>query len=405
MILTRLPVTAMLGSSLFLIGMSAAAVAPYRAIIAIENLGMSNALYALVITLGSVGTALSSLVLGYFSDRVSDRRRLIVFCSALGALAYGLVYTVPSQLSYILAFCVILPFGGALFSQTFSFSRAFYNRQNPARAEFIMSALRTLFAVSWVVVPPLAGFIASTYSVFDVFAAAALAHLGCTLIFGLLLTTQGAKVGPSTTTSGGGGAAAGLALIPTARRFGIVGVTLMRVAMALHATVLPLILTNEFGGTLTDVGLNASLAAGLEVPCMLAWGWAAGRLRKETILSFNALLYALYLLLVFFAGSVTEVLWLQGLNAVATAALLSLTISYMQEAITGQVGLSTSLMDVTTVLATFGAAALFAALSSAFGYAVVFIAASLVSLLGAGMFFLSRAPTFSARRSERAGAD
>ena len=403
MTMPRLPVTAILGSSLFLIGMSAAAIAPYRAIVAIDNLSMSNALYALVMTLGSLGTALASLVLGYFSDRVPDRRLLIVFCSILGALAYGLIYFVPTQLSYILAFCLILPFGGALFSQTFSFSRAFYNRQNAERAEFMMSALRTLFAVSWVVVPPLAGWIASSYSVFDVFAAAAIANLGCTLMFGLLLTTPAAKVSPGATTSGGG--TSGLALLPIPRRFGIGGVTLMRVAMALHATVLPLVLVREFGGTLRDVGLNASLAAGLEVPCMLAWGWAAGRMRKETILTINALLYALYLLLVFFAGSVTDVLWLQGLNAIATAALLSITISYMQEAIAGQVGLSTSLMDVATVIATFVAAALFAALSSTFSYAAIFVAASLVSLAGAGFFLLSRTPDLRLQAGEQPGAD
>lgn len=401
--ITRLPVTAILGSSLFLIGMSAAAVAPYRAIVAIEHLGMTNALYALVMTLGSVGTAVASLVLGYFSDRVPDRRQLIVGSALLGVFAYGLVYFAPSQLSYILAFCVILPFGGALFSQTFSFSRAFYNARQPERAEFMMSALRTLFAVSWVVVPPLAGFIASTYSVFDVFAAAALAHLGCTLMFGLLLTNPKAKIGPS--PHGTTGRASGLSQLPVSRRYGIGGVTLIRVAMALHGTVLPLTLINEFGGTLTDVGINASLAAGLEVPFMLVWGWAAGRLRKEVILTFNALIYALYLLLVFFAGSVEHVLWLQGLNAVATAALLSITISYMQEAIAGQVGLSTSLMDVASVVATFVAAALFAALSSTFSYAAVFIAASLVSLAGAGMFGLSRMPRFQPRGPEQVRTD
>ena len=56
----RPPVTAILGVCLFLIGLSAAAVAPYRAVAAIDTLGMSNALYALVITLGSVGTAVAS---------------------------------------------------------------------------------------------------------------------------------------------------------------------------------------------------------------------------------------------------------------------------------------------------------------------------------------------------------
>lgn len=57
------------------------------------------------------------------------------------------------------------------------------------------SVLRTVFSVSWIVVPPLAGWLAAAYSIFDIFAAAALAHVGCVLLFGLLLTDPGARVG------------------------------------------------------------------------------------------------------------------------------------------------------------------------------------------------------------------
>jgi MFS transporter, SET family, sugar efflux transporter len=84
MFLKRPPVTAILSACLFLIGMSAAAIAPYRAIVAVDNLGMSNSLYALVVTLSSVGTVVASLVMGYFSDRIPDRRLLVIACAVLG---------------------------------------------------------------------------------------------------------------------------------------------------------------------------------------------------------------------------------------------------------------------------------------------------------------------------------
>lgn len=143
------------------------------------------------------------------------------------------------------------------------------------------------------------------------------------------------------------------------------------------------------------MGINASIAAGLEVPFMLAWGVAAARFSKEAILVTSALIYALYLLLLFYAQSVWQVYVLQGLNAIATAALLSITISYMQEAIKGRVGLSTSLMDVVTVVSTFTASAAFAALSSQESYTNIFVAASILSFAGAGTIALSRAPRFA----------
>lgn len=160
---TRTPVTAILGACLLLIGLSAAAVAPYRAVVAIDDLGMSNGLYALIVTLSSVGTAVASLLMGHLSDRLPDRRRLVVRCAVLGGVAYGLVYLFPTRPVYIVAFCAILPFGGALFSQTFSFSRTYYDLRRPGRAEFMTSALRTVFSVAWIVVPPLAGLLAAAY--------------------------------------------------------------------------------------------------------------------------------------------------------------------------------------------------------------------------------------------------
>ncbi|MEZ4630479.1 MAG: MFS transporter [Deinococcales bacterium] len=383
----HLPITFILSTCLFLIGISAAGITPYRAIVAIDNLGMSNSLYALVMTLGSIGTALASLVMGNLADKLSDRRLLVMMSALMGALAYGLIYLIPTQFVYILSICVILPFGGALFSQTFSFSRVYYNHHQPERAEFMVSFLRTLFSVAWVVIPPIAGWVASRYSVYNVFASAAVAHLLFTLFFGLLLREPSTKIGTASQKTEQDG---GKVHLPVFRLIGIVGVLFVRVAILLHLTVIPLALINDFGGTLATVGLNASIAAGLEIPFMLLWGWAASRLTKESILSVNASLFALYLFLLFNAHSVREVLWLQGLNAIATAALLSITISYMQESIKGRVGLSTSLMDVLTVVASLISATVFAAISDEQNYIRVFFAASLISFAGAAIIYLSR---------------
>jgi MFS transporter, SET family, sugar efflux transporter len=386
---SRLPVTALIGTSLFFTGISFAATLPYRGIVAIEGLGISNSAYALLMTLGAIAAAGGSLALGYLADKIPDRRLLVIFCAILGAVAHGLIFLFHTPLAYIIAYCVIMPFGGALFSQSFSFSRAYYDVHDPSRAEFMMSVLRTVFALAWVVFPPVAGWIASAYTVFDVFGAAAVAHVVCTLIFALMLGDDRTRIG--TSRKGPGDAAAEPAgRIEPAKAVGIGGVTLVKIAMALHMTTIPLAILHDYGGTLTHVGINASLAAALEVPCMLFWGLAATRVSKETILVINSAIYGIYLLLLFAASSVVEVLWLQGLNAISTAALLSITISYMQESIKGRVGLSTSLMDVVTVISMLIASALFAALTDASTYSLVFLAAGALSISGAIVILISR---------------
>ncbi len=97
---------------------------------------------------------------------------------------------------------------------------------------------------------------------------------------------------------------------------------------------------------------------------MVAWGYALRWLSKHTIIIIGALLYAVYLVLISRAGSVTDVLWLQLLNGPATAALLTIPISYLQDAIKGRVGLSTSLLDVSHVVAALASASLFGVLTA-----------------------------------------
>jgi hypothetical protein len=227
--------------------------------------------------------------------------------------------------------------------------------------------------------------------VFDLFGISAAAHVVCTLIFAFMLRDDRTRIG-TTRGASGKAALAPAGRVETRTKIGIGGVTLIKVAMALNVTTIPLAVLNNYGGTLADVGIVASLAAGLEVPCMLFWGFAAQRVSKETILIFNAALFGVYLVLLFSARSVADVLWLQGLNAIATAALLSITISYMQDTVKGRVGLSTSLLDVVMVVSALIASGIFAALTSADNYAPVFLAGGALSVAGAIVIFFSRAP-------------
>ena len=134
--------------------------------------------------------------------------------------------------------------------------------------------------------------------------------------------------------------------------------------------------------------LSATSVAALELPFMVAWGYALRWLSKHTIIICGALLYAAYLVLISRAGSVAEVLWLQLLNGPATAALLTIPISYLQDAIRGRVGLSTSLLDVTHVVAAIVSATLFGVLTgSVQNYPQLMVVAAGLSAAGAAILF------------------
>ena len=360
----RLPATALIATSLFFTGITYASTLNYGAIVGIDTLGIPNGLYSVLLMAGSLAGAAASVALGYISDKIPDRRVLVIGTALMGALGFGIIFAFHNQLAFILATCVIMPFGGALFSQSFSYARSYYNARDPARAEFMNSILRTIFSVAWVIVPPLVGWYAAVTTVFNAYGIAAVAYVGCAAIFLVLLRNPDARIGRPPTSAEEPAAPVAKARVDPAIMGGIVGVTLIFAAVALRTVTIPLLITSTLKGSYADLGIFAGLAAALELPFMVAWGYALRWLSKHTIIIIGALLYAVYLVLISRAGSVTDVLWLQLLNGPATAALLTIPISYLQDAIKGRVGLSTSLLDVSHVVAALASATLFGVLTA-----------------------------------------
>lgn len=377
---TRMPVTAMLGASVFFSGVTFAATMPYGAIVGIETLGMANEHYAALVSISSIVGALVTMLIGYASDRLPDRRVLVLIAAVAGATGMALIYFGRTQIAFIIAITVIWPFGFAMFSQNFAYVRVYYNERAPDRAQFMITVLRTVFAVAWVIVPPMAGYIAAHYSVFDVFLVSALAYLGCGLIFAAMMTDRTTRIAAKPIPKREAGAAK--SLLPLPIMAGLAGILIITIAMRLVGLAMPLTIVTRLGGSVGDVGVYAGLAAAVEIPFMLMWGYLGRWLTREAIIIGNGLLLGVYIFLVSQAQSVADVFWLQAINGVAASALLSVTISYMQDAIKGRVGLSTSLMDVVGIGATLAGAALFGLLSAGGDYQLVLVVASAIAISG-----------------------
>jgi MFS family permease len=352
----RLPMAVTISAVLFAVGVALASTAPYDAIIAIDHLKISHGDFALILTAASIVGVVASVALGWLSDHIGDRRVLMLATAVIGSVGFGLMYWLKSPLAFVLVYCVILPFGNTAFSQAFAYARVYYDQREPQAAEFRITVLRSLYAASWVMVPPLAGWIAAVYQVFDVYLLAAVAYLICGAISLVMLADRGTKLVAKPPRKPVDGTREGIALPIIV---GIVGLQLIYISLRLSGTVTPLAMLANYNGTLADVGLTNGIRALLEVPLMLLWGLVGRRFRKHTIIAAAGLIYAVYLLLMTQAHSVFDVFVLQVPCAVAIAALMSVPISYMQEAIKGRVGLSTSLLDVIMVVAGLASAGLF----------------------------------------------
>ncbi|KJZ19593.1 MFS transporter [Loktanella sp. S4079] len=379
-------VTGLMAANIFLSGAAFAALVPFRAIIGIEELGLSNAQFGIVMALSALGGAGIALLLGNLSDRVQDRRSLVLLSAIMGALGLAVVWAIRSPIAFTLAFCLLLPFGGALFSQSFSYARSYFDRERPARAEITMSYLRAGFTLAWIVLPPIAGWVAVKTSSFGAAGLAAAAQVGCILCVALLWKEPSSRVGIKKQVDESG--ALPPAHLPLAYRFGILGVVCGSIGLQLNIVALPLVIMQDLGGSLADVGLNAAIAAAIEVPAMIGWGYLALRVSKEIILTISCVVFAAYFGAVVIAETVLQVMFAQVLAAIAIGAFLGISISYLQDAIRGRVGLSTSLIELTNVTAAMVAAGLFAVMTGA-SYATLMIGAAWLCVVGAVMLALA----------------
>ncbi len=384
----RLPVTAMLGMNMFFLGVTYAATMPYASLVGVDTLGLSPALFATIMATGLVLATFVSLGLGYISDKLPDRRFLVLLTGAAGMLAHGLIYLWPSQISFAVAMALIMPLAGACYGQCFGYLRVYYLTHHPARADFMVTAMRTVFTLAWIIVPPAAGWVAATFSIFDVYLASSLSYAAVAVIFALLIgdRTTAVQIAPPSRVEG----ASWLSMFQLQPGIlaGLAGLIVMTGAMRLLTLTIALFIVSDLGGTLTDVGFYAGITAATEAPFMILLAFLTTRVTKETLLASAGLVMAVFIGLASMLSNVSELFWLLALNGLGTAALMSVNIAYVQDAIKGRVGLSTSLMDVVAIGANLLGAAGFGLLAAGGDYRFTLMVAAGISVLGAAIMAL-----------------
>lgn len=398
----RLPVTALLGANMFFMGVTYAATMPYASLVGIDTLDLTAGWFATVMAIGAVLGTFVSLGLGFLSDKLPDRRILALVTALAGVLAHGMIYVWQSQLGFTIAMGLVMPVAGACYGQCFAYVRVFYVRRDAKRADFMVTTLRTVFTLAWIVVPPAAGWLASEFSIFDVYLASSLSYAAIAGIVALLMTDRATAVQIPPPVRAEGASLLSTFALPLGILAGLVGLVVMTAAMRILTFTVSLFIVSDLGGTVTDVGFYAGITAAVEAPCMLLLAFLTTRLSKETLLAGAGVVMALFIGLTSMLTNMTALYWLLLLNGLGTAALMSVNIPYVQDAIKGRVGLSTSLMDVVAIAANLLGATAFGLLTSGGDYRFALVVAAVVSLAGAGIMALGNLSRLGPAETARA---
>jgi SET family sugar efflux transporter-like MFS transporter len=386
-----------LGLVFFAVGISTALVMPFLALFLSTEVEAGPVRVTVFLFVAPLSGVIASWVIGRLSDRRSMRRGLLVGAALCGFVGSVLTAVVRDYWVLLGLAVTAMAIAGALFPQTFAYAREVLQRDNPAHAAMGISGLRTVFSVAWVAGPPLAAVLLEAGGFRLAYGVAAGSYLvaAAVAIFWLEplgpAAAPGPDLDPAVPVAAVAAPASRLTLLLAAVAF-----TLLQCPLTLGAQALPLYVSHDLHGEVSDAGLILGLCAALEIPLMLALGALSTRIPLRAMILGGAACGVAYYGLATAASAVWMLLALQVVNALFIAAVTGLGISFVQDLLPAEPGRATTLFTNTFPIGAMLAGPLFG-LAQHFGFRLAFAIATGLCL--AGMIVLAITPRLALRRA------
>ena len=369
---------------LVLFGAHAATMAPYVSALAIKVFGLSDSAYSAVLLVASVLSVSASVGLGILADQRANRRAIALGTSAMLIAGSGLVLAGDNAVVFVIANALILPLSASIFGQLFALSRLAASTHPERDRPAILSTLRALFALPWLMVLPIWAV------VFD-HGAPLTAIYPVTLTLGILIVALTLAFWPRDGATRWPDPKSGLTFRQSLREMAnlpilsrVVALGTINGAVMLYLVVMGLVFAATPGRGASDTALYAGLLAGLEVPFMLALPILVGRVSRTSLIWVGAALYALHLGLLPLLAP-TPYVWLLTIpGAAGGAVVLTQPMAYLQDLLSNRPGAGASLMALQKLAGDAFSAAVFAIGTALAGYELAAAAGALLGVIGAG---------------------
>ncbi len=351
------PTLRMAAFSMLAMGALNASIYPYQSQIAIQEIGLSEPAFGIVLVLASAIGVVTALLLGILSDMRANRRRIAVATTLCGSAGVGVMLVWPGLWVLILSHGILFPVAMSLYGQVFALARIAADG-HPAGHQAIQSIVRAAMSLSF-----LAMLVFWTLAfghgagVMSVYISAAIASLALSSVI-LLWWPRDEHIG----VDGPGNASLAQTLRDIAR-----GPILLRLVCLgaissvgnLYMVLISLVFVASPSRDAGDVALYVGLIAGFEVPFMLLLPRLIARVRRTTLLGWGTALYCLHVgLLPVLAESAS--LWLLTLlGGLGGTAIIMLPIVYYQDILIGRPGAAGALIAVQRLIADAFAASVF----------------------------------------------
>lgn len=367
---------------MILLGAFICSLGPYVSILAVREFGLGDTGYAAVMIVSTVVSVTAAIAAGIRADQTANRRGITLASCWLMVAGCGLMTVLPGPVSFVLAHALILPLS-AVFGQLYAQGRLAANRHAPTIRDGIMTTIRALFALPFLLVLPVWALAfqngVQVWAIYPV-----TTHIALVMV---LLT---ALYWPTAAAAGWQDKPSGLSLRQALRELMSPALGLRIVALGAvsaggtaYWAIMGLVLSGAGAGGTATAALYAGLVAGLEVPLMLALPLILPHFKRTHLILAGTIIYTGQLVgIPLLAG--TPLLWLCLIpGAIGGAITLTLPIAYLQDALGHRPGTGAALMALMKVASDILAAASFALGTALSGYMLAAVLAAVVTVLGA----------------------
>jgi MFS transporter, SET family, sugar efflux transporter len=360
---------------------------PYFSTLAVNVIGFGDRGYALLLAISSVVAVSASVGGGIRADQTANRRRVTLAAVASLALGMFLMTVTPGRWIFALSAAVLFPLGAVNFGQVFALARLATTRHPAEERDGIMSVIRALFALPFVVVLPLWA-VAFRFGL----PVTAVFPVGLIIAAGMMLVVL--RLWPRDGSTAWQDRPSGLSFRAALAEMGhpplalrVLALGGVNAAATVYLAIVSLVMVPAIGRDTADVALYVGLVAGLEVPFMLLLPSLTRGMDRTVLILFGAALYAVHVaFLPLLAGS--WAVWLRiWPAAIGGAVTLTVPIAYLQDLLSDRPGAGASLIAVQRLAGDIIAAICFALGTLFAGYGAVALLGVLVSLAGAGVLW------------------
>ncbi len=369
------------------LGMAYSFVAPFYSMFGTIEVGMSNWVFGVFMTITSLSGIAITTILARWSDTRFNRRSILLLSCLCGAAGYAGYAFVRDVVWLTVIGSTVLGVSSITFAQLFAYEREALPRLGvpAAEAPLYMNIFRLTFSLAWTIGPAIAAWVMIHYSYQGIF-------LVCAMLFLILLLIVWRYIPARPPSSAS--TAARTPLRQILRRGDLLcyftAFVLVFICITMGMMNLPLMVLRTLGGTEQQVGIIFSVAPVFELPFMFYFGVLASRGSPGRLIRIGLVIAIAYYALLSQVQAPWHIYPVQILSAAMIAVVSGIAITFFQSYIPDQPGTATNLYTTANRIGSTIGYLSFGTLVGSIGYRAIFLVCAVVCSAAFLLLWLAR---------------